>query len=172
MRRVEQSSRRSVDSQRPGSAIEPRKCLLAGALVFAIRGGHAASPPGAWCARSDRGLRTGHRCNGHPRNLRDPGPLHSDHSGRRPDYQLQAPGLPSGLRGAKPQTHRVVSPSEGNEARREGGRESERSIVTAVGGTAPEGTPAREGSACSSNRWRETCQVHRNLIPCQRDNNG
>jgi hypothetical protein len=122
------------------------KCQLVGALALAIRGGRAVLPQGPGndgpTGVAEQRIGTG----GHPWNLRGPGPLHADHSGRRPDYQLLAPGLPPGPRGAKRQTYRVVAPSEGNEARRQGGRASQRPIVLQPGEPYPKGPAPGKGA--------------------------
>ena len=64
------------------------------------------------------------------RNLGYPDRLQADLAGRgdRKTNPWPAVGR-SGPTGAKPPTQRLVSPSEGNEARRKGGRESHRVIV-------------------------------------------
>lgn len=53
-----------------------------------------------------------------------------------------------------------------------GDRKSEHPIVPVKQGNSPQRTLRREGDAESSNRWRETWQVLRNLKPCQRNNSG
>ncbi len=67
----------------------------------------------------------------------------------------------------------VVSPSEGNEVRRDGRRGLGASHSTCEAGEFhPWETLWRKGDAGSTNRWRETWQVHRYLVPCQRNDNG
>src|SRR5262249_8543522 len=77
LRGEERSSLRSVGSECPGRAIEPRK-LPAGVFALVSRGDHADAPQLAWRARSRRGRRTGPR---HTRGPWEPGRpirLHGD----------------------------------------------------------------------------------------------
>jgi hypothetical protein len=63
---------------------------------------------------------------GFPRNLGDPDRLHGKHAalGRSPHHKYSRSTVAASCTvGAKPKTHRVVPPSEGNEVRREGRQE-------------------------------------------------
>src|SRR5207302_7613106 len=86
----------------------------------------------------------------------------------------KTPGLKpaSGLHGAT-NTGARGGNRQAKETKRDGtdGGESERSIVPRSRGNATQRTPGREGGAGSRARWRETWRVHRNPIPCQRNNN-
>ena len=66
----------------------------------------------------------------------------------------------------------MVSPSEGNEVRRDEWQGVGASHSTDEAGEPTEGTPRREGDAVSNNRWRETWRVHRNPWTCPRNNDG
>jgi hypothetical protein len=69
---------------------------------------------------------------------------------REPEYQLPgAPGRASSAEGSKPTTHTVVSPSEGNEARRNGRLGVGASHTIDEAGEPPRGTPWRKGDAVS-----------------------
>jgi hypothetical protein len=79
---------------------------------------------------------------------------------------VRTPGLRFGVldRRSEPQAHRRVSPSEGNEARREGHRESHSAIVPSKLGNSPRRTQGRERSeancqacGCKSRRCKSPC---------------
>jgi hypothetical protein len=70
------------------------------------------------------------------------------------------------------QDARVVSPSEGNEVRRNRRTGVGASRSTVEVGEPLRGTRRREGDALSHNRWRETWRVHRNPWTCPRNNSG
>jgi hypothetical protein len=164
---------RSVDSQCQGRAIEPREYYPPEPPFLTARGQHRHSAR-ARGARSSRGRRTGHRHTRVPQELGTPwsSPREEVRPGI-PDTNPRPAAVRSGLPGAKRQTQRVVSPSE-----------AQRSAATGRQGigaphryrgsrrTQPAGIRWREGGAGSRNRWRETWPVHRNRIPCSRNNSG
>ena len=65
----------------------------------------------------------------------------------------------------------MVSPSEGNEVRREGRQGVGASHSNAEAGEPPEGPRGGKG-APFMNRWRETWRVHRDPRTCPRNDNG
>jgi hypothetical protein len=70
------------------------------------------------------------------------------------------------------QAHRMVPPSEGNEVRRDGRQDVGVSHSTVEAGERLSArTLGREGDTESRTCWEETWRVHRNSIPCQRNNN-
>ena len=164
-------SLRSVDSECPGRAIEPRK-LFAGALVLVRRRGRADTPlwPGvlgpAGVGEQGQGTR------GVPGNLGDPSfSTEATGSGTGPS----TPRSPRpGVAGRREQTTdaTVVSRSEGNEAERKGGTGVGAPHSTVETGEPFRGTRWREGGAVLRDRWRETWRVHRNPWTCPRNNNG
>ena len=106
-----------------------------------------------------------------PRNLGDPA-VSTDISGSGTGTPTpRAHGRASRPLGAN-QDARVVSPSEGNEVRRDGRQGVGAPHSTVEAGEPTRGTPRREGGAGSWNRWRETWRVHRNPWTCPRNNNG
>ena len=66
----------------------------------------------------------------------------------------------------------TVSPSEGNEVRRNGRQGVGASHSNCEAGELDRRTPRSEGDAVSNNCWRETWRVHRNPWTCPRNNNG
>jgi len=66
----------------------------------------------------------------------------------------------------------TVSPSEGNEVRRDGRQGDGASHSNVEAGELDRRTPRSEGDAVSTDRWRETWRVHRNPWTCPRNNNG
>ena len=77
-------------------------------------------------------------------------------AGRSPAYQLQAdPRLPSRAVGDEPRDETMVSPSEGNEVRRDGRQGVGASHSTGEPGEPPEGPRGGKGTPFH-NRWRET----------------
>jgi hypothetical protein len=146
----------SVDSERVGRATEPRNICCEGRRRVPVgrpRPHHRAGPGGGDFTGVcfERGMDAG----GFPRNLGDP--------------VLSTQRDPAGDRVTNPQAKRrraprleertwsarVVPPSEGHEARRDGGRESEPFVVPVRPGNPHQGTRWREGRAGSWNHWRE-----------------
>jgi len=124
-----------------------------------------------WCVGPAGVEEQGIDTSGFPRNLGRPVPstMHV-----RPETGSATPGLSvtrSGPAGAKHRRTSWYRQAKHNEARRDGGRESERSIVPWKSGNPPAGTRWREGGAGLRNCWEETGPVHRNRTPCQRNNN-
>jgi hypothetical protein len=116
-----QPTQRSVDSECSGPAIEPRNCLLVGALVVVISGGHAAPPQRPGGSGPAGVEEQGIGIPGFPRNLRDPIVSRSITVGvGLPSPKPQAPGRRRAVWERRTQARGRVSPSEGNEARREG----------------------------------------------------
>jgi len=177
----EQSRLRSVDSEWVGRVIEPRKNFtVAGADAFVTAEGSIGWAAVAWSGRSRRGRRAGHVHIGVPQEPGKPCRLHVQ--GRNgatgtANPRPTAGAARSGGSGERPDTKNsvagVVPPSEGNEVRRDGrqGLGASRSTCEA-GESPPWETLWRKGDAGSSNRWRETWQVHRDLVPCSRNDNG
>ena len=163
---------RSVDSESQCRAIEPRNLLLAGATVVDTSGGRAEAPQWPGVLRSYRGPRTGRRDTRVAREPERPCRLRRDCRLGVPAYQLQVdPQLCPELVGTN-RGRTMVSPSEGNEVRRD-----ERQGVGAFHSNVEAGeldrrTPRSEGDAVSTDRWRETWRVHRNPWTCPRNNNG
>lgn len=81
-----------------------------------------------------------------------------------PDYQPQAHGRVSGPMGAKRQTQRRVAPSEGNEARRQGPRESHSAIVLLKPGELAPEDPA-EGRALPADGPSRGNQAESSVTP-------
>ena len=120
----------------------------------------------AWRPRSYRGPRTGPRDTRVPGNLRGPA-VSTDISGSGTGTPTpRAHGRASRPAGSKSGA-RVVSPSEGNETRRDERQGVGASHSTDEAGEPNQGTPRREGDAVSKDRWRETCrwEKHVPLIP-------
>ncbi len=67
---------------------------------------------------------------------------------------------------------RMVPPSEGNEARRDGRQEVGAPHRTCEAGEPTRGTPWRERGAGLRNHWRERCREHRVPQASQRDYSG
>jgi len=172
---------RSVDSEWAGRVIEPRKnCIVAGADAVATAEGSIGWAELAWPSRSRRGRRAGHVRIGVPQEPGKPCRLHVQSRNGATGTQNPRPtsgATPGGRRGERPDTKHsvanVVPPNEGNEVRREGRQGLGASHSTREAGESrPWETLWREGDAGSSNRWRETWQVRRDLVPCQRNDNG
>jgi hypothetical protein len=139
---------RSVDSKCRSRAIEPRNYLSLGAFVVACTGAMSAHREGLM-RRSCRGRRTGQRHIGFPRNLGDPERFHATISGGGDRMMHPWPAVwRLGPTGAKRQTQRMVSPREGNEAKRKRRRESHISIVPLKQGNLDRGDPG-EGRGMS-----------------------
>jgi hypothetical protein len=164
--------RRSVDRQCPSRAMEPRELYPRRASVFVSPGAASAHRHGLVC-RSRRGRRTGQRHKRVPQELGTPCTLHDALPVGDRTQQPQAPRF--GVLDRRRANRRRTSwyrQAKHNEARRDGGRDSECSIVPLKSGNAPARTRGREGSTGSRHRWEATWPVLRNRIPCQRDNNG
>ena len=137
---------RSVNSESQGRAIEPRKLESRGSLRCGHSGGHADIPqwPGVFgpAGVEEQGI----GIFGLSGNLGGPAclPAHHSGSGDRNTNPRPAVGRPGPL-GANRQARRRVSPSEGNQARREGHRESHSAIVPSKLGNSPRRTQGREG---------------------------
>ena len=162
---------RSVDSQTESLDIEPRKfsrresSLLtqAGAAPRRRNGLAPFGPTGV----PEQGAGT----RGSLGNLRDPA-VSTDISGSgtgTPTPRSPRPRVPAA--GSK-QGARVVSPTEGNEGRRDGRTGVGAPHSTVEVGEPFRGTRRREGGAVSRGRWRETWRVHRNPWTCPRNDNG
>ena len=147
------------------------KYSLAGALVVDTSGGRAEHAAMAWRARSCRGPRAGRRDTRGPREPGRPCPSPPTFRLGRPEHQLPGAHGPASRAAGSEQGARVVSPSEGNEVRRDGRRESERLIVPMKRGNRPR-DPVEGRGRRVTNRWRETWRVHRNPWTCPRNNNG
>ncbi len=171
LRGDERSSLRSVDSQCQGRVIEPRK-LIVGVLALVSRGDHADTSQWPDVFGPAGVGEQGQGTSGVSGNLGDPS-VSTDKSGSGTGSSTPRCPRP-GVAGRWEQNldATVVSPSEGNEARREErtGVGASHSIDEA--GEPFRGTPWREGDAMSSHRWRETWRVHRNPWPCPRNDNG
>ena len=164
-------SLRSVDSQCQGRVIEPRK-LLVGALVLVRRGGHA-DPSQSPDVVGPAGVgEQGQGTSGVSGNLGDPS-VSTAYSGSVTGTTTPRSPRP-GVAGRWEQRidATVVSPSEGNEARREGRAGVGASHSTVEAGEPSRGTQRREGDAVSSDRWRETWRVLRNPWTCPRNDDG
>ena len=162
-------SLRSVDSQCPGRAIEPRK-IIAGVLALVSRGDRVDTPQWPGVSGPAGVEEQGQGTRGFPGNLGAPS-VSTDISG-------SGTGTP---------TPRAHGPASGRweQTGRKGGIAKRRQRSAARGRTgvgAPHstveagepfrGTRWREGGAVSRNRWRETWRVHRNPWTCPRNNNG
>jgi hypothetical protein len=135
---------RSVNSESESRAIEPRKLDYRGSLRCGHSGGHADTSrwPGVFgpAGVEEQGKGTV----GCPGTLGGPDCLPAALSGYGGRNTIPRPAVwCPGPQGAKPQAHRRVSPSEGNEARREGYRESHSAIVPSKLGNSPRGTQWR-----------------------------
>jgi hypothetical protein len=143
---------RSVDSQVKGRVIEPRKHQTSGAFVVRICGGRAGRV-NPW-SRTARSVLPGSESTGND-HQGSPGTWETPLSpprfpAREPEDQLPgAPGRASSVDGSKVTTHTVVSPSEGNEARREGRWGVGASHTIGEAGEPFRGTPWRKGDAVS-----------------------
>jgi len=118
LRGVGRPSLRSVDSECQGRVIEPRK-LIAGALALVKRGGHADTSQGPDVFGPAGVGEQGQGTSGAPGNLGDPS-VSTDKSGSGTGTSTPRsppPGVAGGWERRIDAT--VVSPSEGNEARRE-----------------------------------------------------
>ena len=144
--------------------------LIAGASVVDTSGGRVDTPqwPGVFgpTGVQERGVGT----RGLLGNLRDPS-VSTDISGSGTGIPTPRPTALRRVAGSK-QDARVVSPSEGNEVRREGRTGVGASRSTVESGEPFRGTRWREGGAMSRNRWRETWRVHRNPWTCPRNKDG
>jgi hypothetical protein len=169
-----QPSGRSVDSECRSRAIEPRNYRIVGALVVMRAGAAPTTLYGLTC-RSRRGQRTGHKHIRVPQELGTPCRFHlfiDWLTGEVPDPKLPGPksasdlvgGTKTGARGGH--RHAKETKCDGT-----GGRESEHLIVPSNRENVTLRIPGREGGAGSGVCWRETCRVHRNPIPCSRNNN-
>src|SRR6266542_2612897 len=123
--------------------------------------------------RARRGLRAGHAIYGSPRNL---GTLSSP-SLNQPDLGEAGPEsswlATSASAPARAKLGRkVVSPSDGNGARRDGRQDSEHLTVPGKRENLPQGIPWRERGAGSQDLWRERCREHWVPHPSQRDCKG
>jgi len=140
---------RSVDSESQCRAIEPRNLLLAGATVVDTSGGRAEAPQWPGVLRSYRGPRTGRRDMRVAREPERPCRFHRDcrPESRLTNSRLIHSSVPSwwGRTGDEP----MVSPSEGNEVRRDGRRGVGASHSIVEAGEPSRGTPWREGDAMS-----------------------
>ncbi len=164
-------SLRSVDSECPGRAIEPRK-IIAGVLALVSRGDRVGTP--RWPGVTDpAGVgEQGQGTRGVPRNLGAPS-FSTESSGSGTGTPTPRSPRP-GVAGRREQTidATVVSRSEGNEAQRKGGTGVGAPHSTVETGEPFRGTRWREGGAVLRDRWRETWRVHRNPWTCPRNNNG
>jgi hypothetical protein len=125
------------------------KSSLAGALVVDTSGGHVGAPrwPGAFgpTGVQEQGQETF-------RGAREPGRpcrLHSNSRMGIPDDQPQAPAGPLARDGSEIRAATVVSPGEGNEARRDGPQGVAVSHSTVEPGEPTRGTLGREGDTVS-----------------------
>ena len=132
-------SLRSVDSQCQGRVIEPRK-LLVGALVLVRRGGRADTSQWPGVSGPAGVGEQGQGTSGVPGNLGDPSvsTVYSGSGTGTPTPRSPRPGVNG--RWEQIVDAPVVSPSEGNEARRE-----ERTGVGASHSIGEAGEPSREG---------------------------
>ena len=163
---------RSVDSESQCRATEPRNLLLAGATVVVTSGGRAEAPQWPGVLRSYRGPRTGRRDTRVAREPERPCRFRRD---CRLESRLPTPGgsaapVPSWRGRTGDET--TVSPSEGNEVRRDGRQGVGASHSNVEAGELDRRTPRSEGDAVSTDRWRETWRVHRNPWTCPRNNDG
>src|SRR5271166_3968272 len=86
--------------------------------------------------------------------------------------QLQVDPRPtSEACGDEPRTHRWYRQAKETKCGEKGGKESERLVVPLSQGNHPR-DPGEGRGRRLMNRWRETCQVRRDLIPCPRNDNG
>jgi hypothetical protein len=84
-----------------------------------------------------------------------------------------APGPRSASdRGERKQAHGRVTPSEGNEARREGKTGVGASHSTEESGEPPRGDPPEGRGRLVRNRWRDTWRGRRTSLPCPRNAHG
>jgi hypothetical protein len=155
--------------------LSPEITELWGALVV-LRAGAAPTTLYGLTCRSRRGQRTGHK---HIRVLQELGTPRRFHlfidwlMGEVPDPKLPGPKLASDLAGST-KTGAMGGHRQAKETKRDGtgGRESEHLIVPRNRENVTLRIPGREGGAGSGVCWRETWRVHRNPIPCPRNNNG
>ena len=164
--------RRSGDSESRCRAIEPRNLrsweppslTQAGAAPRRRHGLAHLGPTGV----QEQGAGT----RGSLGNLRDPA-TSVVAAGRRPG--LPTPGrspAPVPGRWGRTGDQTTVSPTEGDEGRRDGRPGVGASHSSDEAGEPSRGTPRSQGDAVSTNRWRETWRVHRNPWTCPRNNNG
>ena len=129
----------------------------------------------AWQRRSRRGPRAGRRHKRVPQELGTPCRFHLYSNwflGEGPDPKLPGPKSASDLAGGTKTGARGGNrPAKETKRDGKGGRESEHFIVPRNRENVTLRIPRREGSAGSRDCWRETWRVHRNPIPCPRNNN-
>ena len=147
------------------------KSSLAGATVVDTSGGRAEAPRWLGAFRSYRGPRTGRRDTRVAREPERPCRFHRHFRLGNRNTNSPCPRLCAPAGGSKSGA-RVVSPSEGNEARRNGRQGVGASHSSEEVGELDRRTPRSQGDAVSNNRWRETWRVHRNPWTCPRNNNG
>ena len=124
----------------------------------------------AW---SRRGRRTGRMITRDPLGTWETLPSPSLGAGRSPVDQLQDdPQSGPRLWGRTGDKTMVSRAREGNEVRREGRQGVGASRSTDEPGEPPRTDPEEGRRRRLMNRWRETCQVHRDLRPCPRNNDG
>jgi hypothetical protein len=141
LRGAAKSALRSVDSECRCRVIEPRNYLSWRALVVVCAWGRAELPqwPGSvgLAGVQEQGAGT----KGFPGNLGGPDGLQTFYAGIGDPVINPWPAASCpGPQGAKAQAQRLVAPSEGNEARREGPRESHSVIVPSQLGNSPRRT--------------------------------
>jgi hypothetical protein len=124
------------------------KSVLAGATVVDTSGGRAEAPQWLGASRSYRGPRTGRRDRRVAREPERPCRFHRHFrlGNRNTNSPCPRPRVPAG--GSKSDA-RVVSPSEGNEARRDGRQGVGASHSTVEPGEPTRGTLGREGDNVS-----------------------
>ena len=163
---------RSVDSESQCRAIEPRNLCSREPPLLTQAGAAPRRRNGLACIGPTGVQEQGVGTRGSLGNLRDPAVSTDDCRLGEPEYQLpDDPQLRPGWWG-RTEDETVVSPSEGNEVRRDERQGVGASHSTDEAGELDRRTPRREGDAVSNNRWRETWRVHRNPWTCPRNNNG
>jgi hypothetical protein len=147
------------------------KSEVAGATVVDPSGGRAEAPQWLGASRSYRGPRAGRRDMRVAREPERPGRFHRHLrlGNRNTNSPCPRPCAPAG---GSESGARVVSPSEGNETRRDGRQGVGASHSSDEAGELDRRTPRSEGDAVSNDRWRETWRVHRNPWTCPRNDNG
>ena len=167
-------SLRSVDSEIKRCVIEPRNFLVVSPRRCQTRGPSQAlaytwTHQRAWSHRGRRNMANDQV--GFSGNLGDLA-VSIVTAGWSPAYQLQVdPRLPSRAGGDEQGTKRWYRQAKETKCGEMGGKESERLVVPLSQGNHPR-DPGEGRGRRLMNRWRETCQVRRDLSPCPRNDNG